>query len=177
MALHVSCSSFAWAIRTWWGMLRFWKVPLHLQCASWSIVQFSRFKLIIWPAESNSKQCGQESGWNWRNYHIWYANRRRTHTQMHSCVCIQICWHLFATLNTMPRNKARINIGYQGSSVNAEKSCKLQTDSVQHGTSLCSMPFHGACDLRLEKSKKAQYMCKRLQSEKIDGCFVRLVCA
>ena len=70
MALHVSCSSLAWAIGTWWGMLGFWKVLPHLQCAWWSIVQFSRFKLIIWHAESNSKQCSQESGWNWWNYHI-----------------------------------------------------------------------------------------------------------
>ena len=89
MALHVSCSSFSWAIEAWWGMLRFWEVPLHLQCASWSIVQFSRFKLIIWPAESNSKQCSHESGWNWWSYHIWYANRRWTCMQMHWCVCVK----------------------------------------------------------------------------------------
>ena len=57
--------------------------------ASWSIVQFSRFKLIIWPAESNSKQCDHESGWNWWNHHIRYANHRWTCMQMHWCVCVK----------------------------------------------------------------------------------------
>ena len=82
-------------------MLRFWDVPLHLQCASWSIVQFSRFKLIIWPAESNSKECSHESGWNWWNYNIWYANHRWTCMQMCWHICIQVCWHLLTTLNTI----------------------------------------------------------------------------
>ena len=61
----------------------------------------SRFKLIIWPAESNSKQCGWESGWNWWNCYIWYAKCWQTCTQTHQCVCVQVHWHLFATLNTI----------------------------------------------------------------------------
>ena len=165
MALHVSCSSLAWAIGTWWGMLGFWKVLPCLQCAWWSIVQFSRFKLIIWPAESNSKQCGWESGWNWWNYHIWYAKCRRTCMKTRQRVCLQVRWHLFATLNAIRSKQSQNYHGLLTWATKVISNCRKITDSADRQCAVWYITFLNGLSLSMwpetgKEQKSAIYMQK-----------------